>query len=171
MQRWLYSPRVVIERSKRRMLGCNKGHDTLVAQNIYRIIWVSFVLLFFSLFFFYLTNRRSSFFFSICFIFVVVDRKNLVTIHNALTTMLCVCVYVFRFPGTLMLFLLLIYSIIYRFTCCLSVFYYRYPFISLHVQTWLYHVSKKKKKKKEEEKKKKVEDDNLFSAQETHLLK
>jgi hypothetical protein len=41
----------------------------------------------------------------------------------------------------------------------------------LHVQTWLYHVSKKKKKKKEEEKKKKVEDDNLFSAQETHLLK
>ncbi len=43
------------------MLGCNKGYTRCI--KIYRIVWVSFVLLFFSLFFFYLTKHRSLFFF------------------------------------------------------------------------------------------------------------
>ena len=71
---------------------------------------------FLSFFLFLLFNKASFlFFFSICSIFVVIDRKSLVTVHNALTTTLYVCVYVFRFPGTSMLSLLLFHSSIQSF--------------------------------------------------------
>lgn len=94
----------------------------------------------FFLFFLFLLFDKTSFFVfcAICFIIVVVDRKNLVTVHNALTTTLYVCVYVFRFPGTLMLSLLLfhlsIQSLIDSHLVC-PFFTTGAPFISLHVQT------------------------------------
>jgi hypothetical protein len=122
---------------------------------------------------FLLFDKASFFvFFSICFIFVIVDRKNPVTIHNALTTTLCVYVYVFRFPGTLMLSLLLfhsfIHSIIDRFTSCRSVvFLLPIPVYQFACSNLIISYFRKRKKKKKE----KVEDNNLFSAQETHLLK
>jgi hypothetical protein len=102
-------------------------------------------------FFLFLLFNKASFlgFFSICCVFVFVDRKSLVAVHNVLTTMLYVCVYVFRFPGTSMLSLLLFHSFIQSFidSRVLDSFsYWENPFISLHVEAWLYHVSEKERK-------------------------
>jgi len=99
MQRWLYSPRVVIERSKRRMLGCNKGHDTLVAQKYTGLYEFLSFFSFFFLSFFRLTNRRSSFFFF--YLFHLGRRRQKESRYSTQcldNDVMCLCICV-PFPG------------------------------------------------------------------------
>jgi hypothetical protein len=152
------------------MLGCNKKHDAYSwHKNIQDCMNFFRSSLFFS---FYLTKHRSSDFFSICFVSIaVVERKNLVTVHNALTTTLCVYVYVFRFPGTLMLSLLLFHSFIQSLidSHLVDLFFFTIDTrLSVRMFKLDYIIFQKKRQKK---KRKKAEDDNSFSAQETNLLK
>jgi hypothetical protein len=117
-------------------------------------------------FFLFLLFNKASFlgFFSICCVFVFVDRKSLVAVHNVLTTMLYVCVCV-SFPGNIDVVpptLSLIHSIIYRFTCSRFIFLLGEPVYQL--ACWSLIISCFRKREK-------VEDDNSFSAQETYSLK
>jgi hypothetical protein len=148
----LYSPRVVIERRKR-MLGCNKKHD---AYSWHKYIQDCMNFFRSSLFFsFYLTKHRSSDFFlfasslspssreRISLQYTMPWQRRYVSMYMCSVSRERWCCPSYSFTHSF------IQSLIDSHLVDLLFFYYRYPFISLHVQTWLYHISENDRRKKE----------------------